>query len=270
MAVLRFRVTERHILLFILGAALVGYGGAVLFINFRKRAGDVEVVRKQIVHWMPPQPTSQANDIRYIVAELLDPSLMSLPNIRGFSRSMWLRQLPAMHRTIEPPTELAFLDAAPSPELNPLVVRPPLVEVMQTATLKLPAQFEETDEPGTNEPPPVSDESRLQIVDGLSQRLIIAAPDLPKISADAVLRPTTRVRVGVASDGTVRFAMLERPCGNEAIDAQALDAARHIRFQPQLQADDEALSWGVIRFLWAIATPSATNGASGGERSGNQ
>src|SRR2546422_11418627 len=114
MAVLRFRVTERHILLFILGAALVGYGGAVLFINIRKKVERAEPLRKPIVRWMPPERAAQAEEIHYVIADLLDPSLMSLPSTRGLSRSMWQRKIPAAHRPGEQPAELALLDATPT------------------------------------------------------------------------------------------------------------------------------------------------------------
>lgn len=261
MSVPRFRVTERHILLFILFAAILGYGGAVLFINVRKKVTRADAFRKPIVRWMPPQPTQPGQEIHYAIADLLDPSLMSVPNAHGFSHSMWQRQMPAPHRVVEPPAELAFLDAEPAHELPALLQQPSLVEAMQATTQKLPAESEEAEEIKAVEPPRIPEESMLRIIEGLQQRPIIVRPTLPRISGEPAPRPT-RVRVGVASDGTVHYAMLERSCGNENVDARALDAARRVRFEPQRQADDEVLNWGVILFLWATATPPATNGTS--------
>jgi TonB family protein len=68
------------------------------------------------------------------------------------------------------------------------------------------------------------------------------------------LRPT-QVRVAVAADGTVHYAVLHRPTGNEAADAEALRFARALRFAPRQDTDAAGLTWGLVRFLWATAPP---------------
>jgi TonB family protein len=73
------------------------------------------------------------------------------------------------------------------------------------------------------------------------------------------LKPT-RVRIGVAPDGTVRFASVERSCGKETVDAQAVELAQQIRFEPVTDAKSSSLDWGVVKMLWATELPPVATG----------
>ena len=103
----------------------------------------------------------------------------------------------------------------------------------------------------------------MRIIDETGNLAILQSPELPTITSDTPLRPTC-VRIAVVADGTVRYAVLDRSSGSDATaaqaDARALDLAQQIRFEPQRFADATALRWGVLKFIWATASPAgATN-----------
>ena len=86
------------------------------------------------------------------------------------------------------------------------------------------------------------------------------APELPVLTSPVPVR-AVQVRVGVGADGLVRYALLDRSCGNETVDAQAVLLARQFRFEAT-QSGDSALAWGIMRFLWATQGSTPTNVAS--------
>src|ERR1043166_1323035 len=90
---------------------------------------------------------------------------------------------------------------------------------------------------------------------GLEQRRLTARPELPTITSERSLSPT-RARLAVAPDGVVRHVMLERSCGSTPVDEQALEIARHLRFEPAGGTSALTLTWGVAKFVWATAPPT--------------
>jgi TonB family protein len=133
----------------------------------------------------------------------------------------------------------------------------PLSDVVQSATQKLAPQPEEEPEEEPSESPVAVNQSVFRITGTLETRPIVRAPHVPNISSEVPLRPT-RVRVAVAADGVVRYAVLERSCGSEAVDAQALELTKQIRFEPWGAVDSQPLTWGVVRFLWATEPLAAS------------
>src|SRR5947207_2763304 len=81
----RFRITERQVLLLIMAASILAYIAAIFVVTYRQKGQQPDLSRPARVRWMNPQAAQRAPDIRYIIADLLDPSLMSLPNAHGFS-----------------------------------------------------------------------------------------------------------------------------------------------------------------------------------------
>jgi TonB family protein len=199
--------------------------------------------------------------LSYVVAETMDPSLMSLPSARGFSQPLWGRGAAAAHRPSDWNSKPVYLDAQAPPPFPTLLNPPSLAATAQSSTEKLAPQPEETgDDP--SEAPAAVNQSVMRIAGALETRPIVHAPPLSIIANETPLRPT-RVRAAVAADGVVRYVVLDRSCGNEAVDTQALELTKQIRFEPWGAADSQPLTWGVIRFLWATEPPpAATNGTA--------
>src|SRR5947209_6430623 len=126
----------------------------------------------------------------------------------------------------------------------------PRAESVQSSVEKLPATAQDT---LSNETfaATAATQSTLHVEGELEQRDILEIPNLPMPAVDAGLRPT-RVRVAVAADGRVRYATLDRSCGNEAVDGQALELARRLIFERTSSADPLSLTWGTLKFSWAV------------------
>jgi hypothetical protein len=250
MAVPRFRVTERQVLMALLVASFVVFGGAFVLSGFRQRGEPRERTSQPRVHWMPAHDATPTAPTAYLLAEYFDPSLMSLPSAEGFSRRMWQRSAAAPTQIFDPPSELALLDPQVTNELGTLLPKQPLAESVQSSVEKLPATAQDTP---TNEPfaATAATQSTLRVEGELEQRNILEIPSLPVPAVDAGLRPT-RVRVAVAADGRVRYATLDRSCGNEAVDGQALELARRLIFERTSSADPLSLTWGMLKFSWAV------------------
>jgi len=260
MTVPRFRLSERHILLFILVGAILGYGGAMLLLRLRKNVRRAAAYHQPMVRWMSPDPDGKVKEIHYVIADLLDPSLMSLPSAHGFSRQLWQRQAPATRRDFEPRTELALLNAETAFVFQALLEQPSLADVVQSSAEKASAESEEAAETESSSPTTAMNHTVLKVVASIGDRPILQMPELPAITSDTPVRPT-RVRVAVAADGTVRYAVLDHSSGSGdaavQADAQALELAHKIRFAPENAADARTLTWGVVRFIWATASPTA-------------
>ena len=261
MAFVKFRMTERQVLLLIMAACFLAYAGAFLLLGIQRQPKQTDFTGTPVAHWMPQSTPQQAQAIEYVVADLLDPSLMSLPSAHGFSRELWARQLPAAHRGFEPRTKLAFLEVEVPPSFQPLLEQASLADAVQSSLEKAPAESEEVTETGSGPPPEVSNRSVLRVVESIDNRSMLESAELPTITSETPLRPT-RVRIAVAADGTVRYAVLDRSSGSGAAaaqaDAQALELAQRIRFEPQKAADAMALTWGVVKFIWATTSPPAS------------
>jgi TonB family protein len=256
MAIARFRITERQVLLLIMAGSILAYVGAILVVTFRQKGKQPDLTRPARVRWMPPQTGKGPMDIRYVIADLLDPSLMSLPSVHGFSRLTWDSQPTATYHPPEPPVVLAFLDAGTPPAMQPLLSEPTLDDTVRASVEKLTVEPEVPVESPPIEPQTAVNRTVIELTTGLEQRTLAERPDLPTVVSEAPLRPT-RLRVAVSTDGTVRYAMLERSCGNESVDHQALDIARQLRFEPQGGTGVMGLTWGVARFVWATTAPAA-------------
>ena len=257
---MKIRLTQRRFWLLIAAAILLISGASVLIVGMRPKPNQPAVARGPMVYWMPPPTPQQARSLEYVAADLLDPSLLSLPSLHGFSRELWEHRLPATHRPFEPVPQLAFLDVKAPTNAPLLLEQTPLTDLVYSSAEKASAESEPESEAESVPRMASPDRSVVQVVEPVTNRAIIQLPDLPAIASDIPLRPT-RVRIGVASDGMVRYAILDRSAGSgaasSAADAQALESARGIRFDSQLGGDDRTLAWGVLRFVWAITPPTA-------------
>ncbi len=259
----KFFLSERRFLVLMLVASLGAHGAAFYVFAVTDTVKITGLGARPRVGWMRPAGLGKPGEmaLQYVIAEALDPSLMSLPSARGFSSKMWERGVAATHRRAEWYVRPAFLDIKVPDTIPVLLPRAPLVELVQSSVQPFAAETEEPTE--TPEPPVVVNQSVFRVVGPLQERAVVWAPVLPTVTSANPLRPT-RIRVGVSGDGVVRYVTLERSGGDETVDARALELVRQIRFELLRDPDSRALTWGVVRFLWATEPPAVSDKSGGG------
>jgi len=52
----------------------------------------------------------------------------------------------------------------------------------------------------------------------------------------------------------VRYAVLDKSSGNDALDTEAVEIARQLQFAMESAVDPLELTWGTVRFFWASAS----------------
>ena len=251
-------------MLWLLAGSIVAFGAMFLF--FRVSGVSLTTPAREVprINFMPTprQDPLLAPGPAYVVAEMFDPSLMSLPSAHGFSRHMWARKIEASQRDLGWNQQPAFLGVE-VPGVPPPLLQPVMVDAaVLTAAEKTPAVSEE---PNDDEPlgVPISiNQSVYRVLGALENRSVAFAPPLPTINSSVPLTPT-QIRVGVDADGVVLYALLDpsrdRSSGDDGVDAQAMDIARQFRFEAEHASSTPPLTWGVLRFLWATESPSVTN-----------
>jgi len=247
-------------MLWILAGSLVAFGS--MFVFLRVSGVTLTTTPHELPHitWMPPahENAFSPSDPRYIIADVFDPSLMSLPSAHGFSDGAWRRKIEAAQRSLGWNDQPSFLDAAPPVEPHSLLEPTPVdVAVLAAAEKTQPFSEESNDMEGIEASVSVN-QSVIRILGALEERAVVSAPPLPTINSPMPLRPT-QIRAGVGADGQVLYALLDRSCGDDAVDAQALSLAGRIRFEAEHDSSVSSLTWGVLRFLWATQPPVTTN-----------
>jgi len=231
----------------LMGATALAVAGAILGSSFFSGRGTkIEPVTRAHIRWVRPGTGGQ----RQALADYFDPSLMSLPSPLGFSRGPWAELARPTASPYEPIIPSAFLAPLAGQEPPTLLPQTPLRDVVQ-AGLERPA-FDVADElprPAVGRP---ATNSVFQVEGVLAHRRMLQAPVVPLAPAMITVR-RTGVRLAVGADGRVRHAVLDRSCGNEALDTEAVELTRQLRFEPQASADALAVTWGTVRFIWANA-----------------
>jgi TonB family protein len=251
MSAQRVRFAERQVLLWILAGFMLAFAVAFLVVALRKQVARADTIKRTTVYWMP---VTQASP-RQLYAEVMDPSLMSLPNLKGYSRSLWQQGAPATHRSTAPGVELAYLEPGQSAALGTLLPQASLVEVMRATIEKPVSSPTEFTDASITEPVTFATQTVFRLEGPLVARALAHHPVLPPIVAPAALRPTY-LRIAVSTDGAVRYVTLLRSAGNEEADAKALALAEEFRFEPTNRPDNHDLTWGVLRLLWAVTLPT--------------
>jgi len=227
----RIHIHERHVLMWLLGATVATIAAGALWLAIGQRTGPKPGTAPTTrLRWM--HPGQQA-----LVADYFDPSVMSLPDARGFSGRAWQLRAAVTPPAYAPVNGPVFLALPANAALPVLLAETSISELAQAGTLGAPvppAQMAPAIGPVTN--------SVLTVTGVLSGRGILQQPELP----------VARVLVAVTGDGRVRYAVLERSSGNEAVDGAAVAAVRQVWFAPEPNADPLALTWGAVRVVWAV------------------
>ena len=254
---------QGQLLLWILAGSLLAFG--VMFVFFRVSGVSLTTTSRESPRVLV-MPTANQNPFsssepRYVIADLFDPSLMTLPSAHGFSRGMWRQKIVPIQRNLGWNEQPDFLADRPMEALRSLLEPTPVDAAVLSAAEKTPAFSEESNDNEAIEPPVSINQSVLRVLSALEDRGVTYTPPLPIINSSGPVRPT-QVRVGVGADGLVLYALLDRSCGDEAVDAQALALGRQIRFEAERDSSSTSLAWGVLRFLWATQGATSTNGES--------
>ena len=254
---------QGQLLLWILAGSLVAFG--VMFVFFRVSGVSLNTAPRESARVLLMPTASQnpfsSSEPRYVIADLFDPSLMTLPSAHGFSRGMWRQKIEAKQRDLGWNQQPAFLAARPTGTPESLLEPTPVDMAVQSTAEKTPALSEESNDNEAIEPPVSINQSVLRVLSALEDRGVTYTPPLPIINSSGPVRPT-QVRVGVGADGLVLYALLDRSCGDEAVDSQALALVRQIRFEAERDSSSTSVAWGVLRFLWATQGATSTNGES--------
>src|SRR6266850_8320100 len=242
---------QGQLMLWILAGSLMAFGA--MFVFFRVSGVALTASPRELprIAWMPTvsQDPLLTLDARYVIADMFDPSLMSLPGPHGFSSGAWRQKIGATRRNLGWDEQPAFLAAIPPGEPRSLL-EPTPVDAAVLAAEKTQALSEESSDTAAAEPSMSVNQSIFRVLGALQDRVVVNAPSLPVISSPVALRPT-QVRVGVGGDGFVLYALLDRACGDDAVDAQALTFASQVRFEAEHDNSAAPLTWGVLRLLWA-------------------
>lgn len=254
---------QGQLLLWILAGSLVAFG--VMFIFFRFSGVPLTTTSRELPHISVMQPASQnpfsPSDPRYVMADVFDPSLMSLPSAHGYSSRVWHRKIEATQRNLGWNEQPAFLEATVPGEPRSLLEPTPVDAAVLSAAEKTQAFSEEANDKEVPDPPVTVNQTVLRVLGALEDRVVSYVPPLPMITSPLLLRPT-QVRVGVGADGLVLYALLDRSdrlSGDDTVDAQAMALARQVRFEAEHDSSTTSVAWGVLRFLWAAQPPATTN-----------
>jgi hypothetical protein len=198
---------------------------------------------------------------------LEDPTLLALPDPRGFSGSAWMTVPTLLHQAqdwTEPPRWLAlpvaglgatFAEFVRTNSLGPRLLadkpQPPLSEVA-LSRLPLPAT------------------STIRLEGDLAGREVLTLLEVPSISHTDILTNTV-VQVVVDSRGFVFSPpVVIGASGSKTADQRALELLKSIRFKPvapirsDAARDPSALTWGKIIFQWRTLELPATNRPAAG------
>ena len=236
----RIHIHERHVMMWLLAATVTTIAAGALWLAIAPRTSTKpETTPTTRLRWMHSGQQS-------LVAEYFDPSVMSLPNARGFSGRAWRHLGPATTTAYEPERAPAFLAFPATAALPVLLVEKPIRDLAQAGTEWT------TVAPDNTAPVTVRmTNSVLAAIGTLGGRNILQRPVLPVAPPGIPVRGA-RVLVAVTGDGRVRYAVLERSSGNETLDGAAVEAVRQVWFAPEPNADPLALTWGAVRLVWAV------------------
>lgn len=248
-----FLAHERSVLMLMLLASVAAHAAAfytVRVVDAKDVSGGWDRPRAYLMN--PAFEPAAGRRYLYTLADLADPSLISLPSTRGFSKTLWRKGQPVTMRPVDWNIGPAYLKNRPPPAAPVLIVETPLNEALQSMVQKGPIATGAATDPI----PSVSGASRsyLRILGDLEKRPVKAAPEFPVMSVAGGLRPTT-IRIAVSPDGVVNYAMLDRGSGHADADQQALQLVRTLRFAASGGRGEDALDWGMARIFWAVIPP---------------
>ncbi len=235
----RIHIHERHVLMWLLGVTIATIAAGALWLAVDQRASHKnDNTPTTHLRWMHSGQYS-------IIADYFDPSVMSLPDARGFSGKAWQYVSLPTPSAYEPDRPTAFLASPANAALPVLLAEKPISELIQAGvewTMVEPTNSVSIILPVTN--------SVLEVTGTLCDRGILQQPVLPLAPTGTPVRGA-RVLVAVTGDGRVRYAVLEQSSGNETLDGAMMAAIRQVWFAPEPNADPLALTWGVVRVVWA-------------------
>jgi len=200
----------------------------------------------------------QSDSLKHYMT-VVDPAMLALPSIHGFSGAAWLRY-PLLQ-----PTAIERTEVPQWLELNPARLANEFVEFVSTnqisPVLMVDAPLPAADRYKANYPfEAVAPLSRFHLAGGLARRTLLYVPDLPPWSHSEILSNTI-VRAVVDAAGWNFSATLVARSGLPAADEYATRLVESARFTPLKAADaqKEEFTWGTFVFYWHTQPLPVTN-----------
>jgi len=191
-----------------------------------------------------------------------DPTLLALPDPRGFSGAAWMRVPPVRHE-FRDWTEPSRWLALPAAELGAA-----FAELTRT-NLAGPPLLPDKPAPRLSavplSPVPLRVKSTFRIEGDLARRELATPLEIPSLPHGDILTNTV-VQVCVGQAGLVFSPVPLSSSGSKTADQTALDLVKAIRFTSVAPSDSSssrdrtALTWGKIIFQWHTLELTATNG----------
>jgi TonB family protein len=200
-----------------------------------------------------------------------DPAVFPLPNPHGFSGRGWLNQSPLAYKDkirLEPEISLDLTNLFTGPaSLSRFVLNlvsgfgtnfPAVLGAAEPTLSGMAEQQARREEPFPVflAPEVIPTQSVLRMEGGLSDRLL-ESPKLRTWPSDNLLTVTV-VQIAVNSLGEVLAASLDASSGLAEADAEAVAAARTLRFRPSRMA---GTIWGQAVFRWQTTEPAVAGPA---------
>ena len=188
----RIHIHERHVLMWLLGVTIATIAAGALWLAVDQRASHKnDNTPTTHLRWMHSGQYS-------IIADYFDPSVMSLPDARGFSGKAWQYVSLPTPSAYEPDRTTAFLASPANAALPVLLAEKPISELIQAGvewTMVEPTNSVSIILPVTN--------SVLEVTGTLCDRGILQQPVLPLAPTGTPVRGA-RVLVAVTGDGRVQ------------------------------------------------------------------
>jgi len=199
-----------------------------------------------LVTFLSPTDEASSSVIFRERIEQNDPSVSSLPNPAGFSRT-------TIHRNRQVPSLIEARQD--NPQFLPRAQTDPAQRILVTAPT-LANQLGVHGQKQTVEPEQIDFEaiitnrrveSSYVLGGAIRERPLLSLPSVPLVRVPAPPHPSV-VRIAVSPLGEVKFAVLERSSGADDKDARALDIVRRWRFKavPENTGDQ----WGTVSIYW--------------------
>lgn len=255
----------------LVGVPLVSWGALgisvvlhlILWFGFRVRPVTIHPAAYEppgVMYQPSPDELGSVAALRLATQMLLqDPTLLSLPHPRGFSRSVMDRWMPAEHR----PPEWGWRDAAlPAPSVGdarrPILPTVPPSALAAASIRPAPARPEEVD---VGAPMPGWPAGIVWRFAGPESGLgTVAQPVFDGVPGARPERPA-RLRVGFDPAGRVRHAVFQVRTSDAAVDEAILDGLRGLRISPRDDDVQGGTRWAVVEVFWPLPPGGAAAGA---------
>lgn len=244
---------------YVISAVFSAQAGLVLYLGQHETTPVVRPAFRTAIHLVADQ---WSVDRLAGLSGMTDPTLLALPNEKGFSGAAWMKSAPLEYRPepwIDPPHWLALTQTNLGAGLASIAGASDVIPA--TIADKPPPPMVRYEPALANIPLPAV--SRLRVEGELAARPLLRPLELNPREHTELLSNTV-VQVTVDADGFVLTSQPLAGCGLKEADADALRLASAARFRPLPRTARDGtgrgpLVWGKLIFQWHTLPVRATN-----------